>query len=186
MKFNLQVRGNICMRSSTRNLVPTIPIPHSTSRTRILQTVHSLPLKNKINLVIIPTVTFKTVSLAVLTAVTLKMAVFWVVAPCRLLSVYRRFRGLYCLHHQGDELSLVNSYQTTRRYNPWQPFSTFTSAWYILTDLHTTFQDMAQLPYPGHCRQDNRCIILLTLFSRLLRTADIKPGAIWILTCVFI
>jgi hypothetical protein len=48
------------------------------------------------------------------------MAVFWVVAPCRLVRVYRRFRGLYRLHHQGDEASetLVNSYQSTRRYNP--------------------------------------------------------------------
>jgi hypothetical protein len=33
----------------------------------------------------------------------MKMAVFWVVAPCGLVEVYRRFRGLYCLHHQGDE-----------------------------------------------------------------------------------
>jgi hypothetical protein len=29
------------------------------------------------------------------------MAVFWVVAPCRLVWVYQRFRGLYCLHHHG-------------------------------------------------------------------------------------
>jgi hypothetical protein len=53
-----------------------------------------------------------------------KMAVFWVAAPCRLLWVYHRFRDLYCLHHQGDDLCpltsemLVNSYQSTRRYNP--------------------------------------------------------------------
>jgi hypothetical protein len=33
----------------------------------------------------------------------MKMAVFWVVAPCRLVLFYRSFRGLYCLHHQGDE-----------------------------------------------------------------------------------
>jgi hypothetical protein len=33
--------------------------------------------------------------------VSMKMAVFWVLAPCRLVWVYRRFRGLYCLHHQG-------------------------------------------------------------------------------------
>jgi hypothetical protein len=38
----------------------------------------------------------------VLTAVNTKMAVLWAVAPCRLTWVYRRFRGLYCLHHQGD------------------------------------------------------------------------------------
>jgi hypothetical protein len=30
------------------------------------------------------------------------MAVFWVVAPCCLVEVYRRFRVTYCLHHQGD------------------------------------------------------------------------------------
>jgi hypothetical protein len=64
----------------------------------------------------------------------LKMAVFWAVAPYRLVWVYRRFRGLYCLHHQGGESrgetlinwmmeaeqtseTSVNSYQSTRRYN---------------------------------------------------------------------
>jgi hypothetical protein len=31
-----------------------------------------------------------------------KMAVFWVVAPCSVVEVYRRFRGRCCLHHQGD------------------------------------------------------------------------------------
>jgi hypothetical protein len=47
----------------------------------------------------------------------MKIAVFWVVAPCSLVEVYQRFRGPCCLHHQGDE-SLVNFYQTTRCYNP--------------------------------------------------------------------
>jgi hypothetical protein len=32
------------------------------------------------------------------------MAVFWVVAPCSPVEVYRRFRGPCCFHHQGDEL----------------------------------------------------------------------------------
>jgi hypothetical protein len=36
-------------------------------------------------------------------AVSTKMAVFWVVAPCSLVEVYQRFRGPCCLHHQGDE-----------------------------------------------------------------------------------
>jgi hypothetical protein len=48
----------------------------------------------------------------VLTAVSTKMAVFWVVAPCSLVEVYQRFRGPCCLHHQGDHRP------TTRRYNP--------------------------------------------------------------------
>jgi hypothetical protein len=33
----------------------------------------------------------------------MKMAVFWVVAPYSLEEVYRRFRRVGCLHHQGDE-----------------------------------------------------------------------------------
>jgi hypothetical protein len=54
------------------------------------------------------------------------MAVFWVVAPCNLVDVYRRFRGTYCLHHQGDLMTeeastsetSVNFFQTTRRNIP--------------------------------------------------------------------
>jgi hypothetical protein len=33
----------------------------------------------------------------------LKMAVFWVVAPCSLVEVYRRFRGACCRHYQGRD-----------------------------------------------------------------------------------
>jgi hypothetical protein len=40
----------------------------------------------------------------ILTAASMKMAVFWVVALCSLVEVYRRFRGTCCLHHQGDEI----------------------------------------------------------------------------------
>jgi hypothetical protein len=36
------------------------------------------------------------------TNVNMKMAVFWVVAPCSLVEVYRRFRGACCVSHQGD------------------------------------------------------------------------------------
>jgi hypothetical protein len=58
-----------------------------------------------------------------------KMAVFWVVAPCSLVEVHQSFRGPCCLHQQGGLIvlmmeaaitseTLVNLYQTTRRYNP--------------------------------------------------------------------
>jgi hypothetical protein len=62
----------------------------------------------------------------------LNSAVFWVVAPCNLVEVYRRFRGACCLHHQGDDSvkkmshrpddggmseTSVNFYQITRRNN---------------------------------------------------------------------
>jgi hypothetical protein len=33
----------------------------------------------------------------------MKFRVFWDVLPCSQVDVYRRFRGAYCLHHQGDE-----------------------------------------------------------------------------------
>jgi hypothetical protein len=42
------------------------------------------------------------VGFEVLTAVSMKMAVFWVVAACSLVEFYQRFRGPCCLHHQGD------------------------------------------------------------------------------------
>jgi hypothetical protein len=47
----------------------------------------------------------------------MKITVFWDVAPCSMVEVYRRFTGVYCLHHQGDETS-VYLYQTTRRNIP--------------------------------------------------------------------
>jgi hypothetical protein len=61
----------------------------------------------------------------------MKMAVFWVVGPCSLVEVYRRFRGACCLHNEGNELLIalmmatastsetsVNFHQTTQRNNP--------------------------------------------------------------------
>jgi hypothetical protein len=63
------------------------------------------------------------VGFEVLTAVSTKMAVFWVVAPCSVVGVYQRFRGPCCLIALMMEAArtsetLVNFYQTTRRYNP--------------------------------------------------------------------
>jgi hypothetical protein len=42
------------------------------------------------------------VGFEVLTAVSMKKDVFWVVALCSLVEVYQRFRGSCCLHHQGN------------------------------------------------------------------------------------
>jgi hypothetical protein len=39
------------------------------------------------------------VGFEVLTAVSTKVAVFWVVAPCSLIEANQRFRGPCCLHH---------------------------------------------------------------------------------------
>jgi hypothetical protein len=46
----------------------------------------------------------------------MKMAVFWDVAPCSLVEIYRRFRGSCCLHHQGDNPEDSHLY-TRRREN---------------------------------------------------------------------
>jgi hypothetical protein len=34
------------------------------------------------------------------------VVVFWVVAPCTLVGVYRRFRDVCCLHHRPDDRSV--------------------------------------------------------------------------------
>jgi hypothetical protein len=61
----------------------------------------------------------------VVTAVRIKMAVFWVVEPCSLVEVYRRFRdvptsGLIALMMEAASTceTSVNFYQTTRRNIP--------------------------------------------------------------------
>jgi hypothetical protein len=42
------------------------------------------------------------VGFEVLTAVSTKMAVFWVVVTCSVIEVYQRFRGPCCLHYQDS------------------------------------------------------------------------------------
>jgi hypothetical protein len=32
-----------------------------------------------------------------------KVTVFWVIAPCSLIEINRRFRDVYCRQNQGDE-----------------------------------------------------------------------------------
>jgi hypothetical protein len=44
------------------------------------------------------------------TVITL-MAVFWVVAACSLVEVYRRFRGPCCLHHHNPEDSHLRTHR---------------------------------------------------------------------------
>jgi hypothetical protein len=48
----------------------------------------------------------------VLTVASMKMTVFWDVAPCSLVETDRHFRGTNCLHHQGDVLHGATSHKT--------------------------------------------------------------------------
>jgi hypothetical protein len=43
----------------------------------------------------------------VLTAASMKMTVFWDVAPCSMVDTDRRFRVAYCVNHQGTALKSV-------------------------------------------------------------------------------
>jgi hypothetical protein len=45
---------------------------------------------------------FNQVGFEVLTTASRKMAVFWIVAPCSLVEIYRCSRGACFLNHQGD------------------------------------------------------------------------------------
>jgi hypothetical protein len=59
----------------------------------------------------------------ILAAASMKFRDVWDVSPCNHVKVDRRFRGAYCLHHQGKEAvrtseTSVNFNVTTRRYIP--------------------------------------------------------------------
>jgi hypothetical protein len=45
----------------------------------------------------------KDIGFEVVTAVSTKMAAFWVVASCSLVEVYQRFIGPCCLHHHRPD-----------------------------------------------------------------------------------
>jgi hypothetical protein len=63
--------------------------------------------------------TEREVGLEVLTAASMRMFVFWVVAPCRLVEGYRCFRGICALMMEAASTSetSVKFFQTTQRYN---------------------------------------------------------------------
>jgi hypothetical protein len=72
------------------------------ARTRSINTEGML-LRTKDNFIRKCANTRRLVGFEVITTVSTKMAVSWVVVQCSLVEVYRRFRGPCCLHHQGDD-----------------------------------------------------------------------------------
>jgi hypothetical protein len=53
----------------------------------------------------------------VLTAASMTFRVFWDVAPCSHVEFYRRFIGVYCLHHQGTLMEAVRTSETSVKFN---------------------------------------------------------------------
>jgi hypothetical protein len=51
------------------------------------------------------------VEFEILTADSMQMALFWVVAPCSLAEIYQHFRGTCCPHNEGDS-GIRDSYNT--------------------------------------------------------------------------
>jgi hypothetical protein len=78
----------------------------------------------------------------VLTTSNMKMAVFWVVAPCSLVEVYRRFRGAYCSIIKAMMMKAAStSVQLSRRQSSSSSgrclgFHNFTSNWLWNWKMH--------------------------------------------------
>jgi hypothetical protein len=56
----------------------------------------------------------------------IKMTVFWDIALCSLVGVYRRFGRACCFHHQGDDggtqRNTLESHPHTRRHENLKPY----------------------------------------------------------------
>jgi hypothetical protein len=81
----------------------------------------------------------------------MKMAVFWVVAPCNPVKVFQCFRGACCLialmmEAARTSKTLANFYLTTRCYNPeGRQLRHKTEFWQILNGLPYTTASKLQL-----------------------------------------
>jgi hypothetical protein len=51
--------------------------------------------------------------------------VFWDIVPCRLVVVDRRFRGAYCIYHQGDEYNYSYPRRISYSHPVTSPLSTY-------------------------------------------------------------
>jgi hypothetical protein len=108
----------------------------------------------------------------------LKIAVCWVVAPCSLIEVYRRFRGTCSLRHQGGETS-ENFYETTLRYNPEG------------SHLHTRrHENLKSYWCHFHCKKwlqfisSVACFRVMFIFKRILRFCE-RKNTLWSPSCPY-
>jgi hypothetical protein len=55
-----------------------------------------------------------------LSAISMIMSVFWGVAPCSLVDIYRRFRGAYCLYHRPDDGGSMHLWDFSQSQTTWR------------------------------------------------------------------
>jgi hypothetical protein len=103
------------------------------------------------------------------------MAVFWVVAPCRLVWVYQSFRGLYCLHHQRDHCFVAED-DCLLGFLIFIIIVTFPYTFYYFHKCSlcwtTCFERSGHYQVHSHCTQATaylRCIVRTTWFNNKRR-----------------
>jgi hypothetical protein len=112
----------------------------------------------------------------------MKMAVFWVETPCRLVQIYQCFRGPYCLHHQGPwwltaifiltaVRTAYNIWQSSRIYICWHSTSKWLAYWQIkgssVMDLDSGAQNYLHVCATEQSGTDSHYVCVKPLWSSL-------------------
>jgi hypothetical protein len=108
----------------------------------------------------------------VLTVVSTKMVVFWVLARSSLVELYQRFRGPCCRHHQGDDVKglwnvgkLLPNYTALqpRRQPSWYSFSLWDGALNLILCIYKQkiIDYDRTIPNQGMIAQPNAGVSLL-------------------------
>jgi hypothetical protein len=112
------------------------------------------------------------------------MAVFWDIAPCRVVEVHWRFRGVYCLHHQDDDggamcsscghgLLAYSSEKSVHMSEALFWYNKVTVNWLPLFITNFLWDhcflvrlcSVLCLPYPQESQVPQDCILSVTLFA---------------------
>jgi hypothetical protein len=99
--------------------------------------------------------------------ISLKIAVFWVVAPCSLVEVYQRFRGPCCLHQLlPDYTALQPRIQQSSYSPPWEPQILLNfPALFLLCFTYIILFLFAFSLFRPLCHSDVSCPILVNVFA---------------------
>jgi hypothetical protein len=66
------------------------------------------------------------------------MTVLWVVTPGSLVKVHQRFRGPFCLHHQGDQALMMEAAKTSEMSTRLHGVTTQKTVIFVLTAVRTS------------------------------------------------